>query len=779
MTKRRWRVLLIAEIVLLLAAILWSVNHFQKNREVYNYGQDAFWRMAGEEGEGFYVDASENNFKDILIGLSGIEIPGGSYLVDVKYRSRGITHLEVYYEHGRNEYDLSGNIMLDGVENRKKLNIMVDGEDGPFCIIGRLNSECVGGDYLLFSEVTISRTFISYQLGIFRLLIGMFLVDIGLYLFSKRNKHAASPEKKEVIAGIAAIAFIATLPLMINYLFDQQDLIFHLNRIEGVKEGLLEAKDFPVRIQPQWLNGHGYPVSIFYGDFWLYFPALLRIIGISVQDSYKIFILFVNLATAWLSYFCFHKMSGNRRIGLAGAAIYTLNLYRLTNIYVRAALGELIAMMFFPLILFGLWHILTQDPQEIKRDKVWMLLSAGYLGVLFSHLISCEMIGMLTVLICIFQIKKVFVKERFFALLKASLGIVAGGAWYWLPLLEYMQLDFVASRLGEFNVYRQEERGIFWAQFFTTRYSVNGESLAIAKGMEGEMPLTLGIAFFIILMAAVYISLCRWKEIERKKEWVMGLLMMAFFMWICTKDFPFGWLGQKLEILQLLIARLQYPWRFLGIVALLCAWIFVTILSGTNIEKQWKKMFSIIVCTVLLLNSMDFMSQVMCDIKISRIYDGGALPSFGVSGGEYLYEDYDLEDYVNEITDAGEGVAVSEWDRRGNEVRLTAVNVSAKEQTLELPVIRYEGYRARDIKTGEELALGDGKSHRAVLHLPGGYSGEIRVKFAEPWYWRAAEFVSLASAVAAVYIMICDKKKRQEEERALVIKETEGNRREL
>ncbi len=315
MTKRRWLVLLIAEIVLLSAAILWSVNHFQKNRMVYSYGQDAFWRMAGEEGEGFYADASENNFKDILIGLSGIELPGGSYLVDVKYWSRGITHLEVYYEHGRNEYDLSGNIMLNGVENQKKLNIMVDGEEGPFCITGRLNSECVGGDYLLFSEVTISRTFISYQLGIFRLLLGMLLADIVLYLFSKRKKLAVSPEKREVMAGIAAIVFIATLPLMASYLFNQQDLIFHLNRIEGVKEGLLEAKDFPVRIQPQWLNGHGYPVSIFYGDFWLYFPALLRIIGISVQDSYKIFILFVNLATAWLSYFCFHKMSGNRAGG--------------------------------------------------------------------------------------------------------------------------------------------------------------------------------------------------------------------------------------------------------------------------------------------------------------------------------------------------------------------------------------------------------------------------------------------------------------------------------
>lgn len=763
MTKKRWGVLLLAEMAVLSAAILWSVNHFQKNRLVFHYGQDDFQCLAGEAEEEFYVDASVNNFKDIRIGISGIEIPDGSYLVDVKYWSKGISHLEMYYEHGRNEYDLSGNILLDGLENRKKVNIMADGGEEPFCIIGRLNSECVGGDYLLFSEVTISRTFLSYRLGIFRLLLGMALTDLVLYLFSKRKEIIILPETRETIAGIATIAFIASIPLMMDGLFKQQDLIFHLNRIEGIKEGLASAKDFPVRIQPQWLNGHGYPVSIFYGDFWLYFPALLRLVGISVQDSYKVFILFVNLATAWLSYFCFSQMGGNRRAGLAGAAIYTLNLYRLTNIYVRAALGELVAMTFFPLVFWGLWHIFTQDLQKIKKDKVWILLSAGYLGVLFSHLISCEMIGMLTVLICVFRIKKIFVKERFFALLKAFLGIVAGGAWYWLPLLEYMQLDFAAGRLGEFNVYRQEERGIFWAQFFTTRYNVNGESLAVAEGMAGEMPLTLGIAFFIILMAAIYLSLCRWNEIKKKKEWAMGLFLMAFFMWICTKDFPFGWLGKKLEILQILIARLQYPWRFLSIVALLCAWIFVMVLSGANIEKRWKKTFSIIVCTVLLMNSMDFMSQVMNDIKISRIYDGGALPSFGVSGGEYLYEGYEMEDCVNEITDVGEGITVSEWERGGNEVRVTASNASAEEQTLELPVIRYEGYRARDMQTGEEFRLSDGKSHRAVLHLPGGYSGSVRVKFAEPWHWRAAELVSLASAAAAVYWIICDRRKLRAE----------------
>ena len=100
-----------------------------------------------------------------------------------------------------------------------------------------------------------------------------------------------------------------------------------------------------------------------------------------------------------------------------------------------------------------------------------------------------------------------------------------------------------------------------------------------------------------------------------------------------------------------------------------------------------------------------------------------------------------------------------------NGIGLTVCNTSMDEQTLELPVIRYEGYRARDMQTDDELLLSDGKSNRAVLHLPGGYSGSVRVKFIEPWYWRMAELISLISIVAATYILVHDKRGLRKEDK--------------
>lgn len=754
--KKKLAILIVAEILVMVLAIYASVNHFHKNEITVSYGQDDFHCLAGDSDNGFYVEAGMENFKEIQIGLPKAELPRGSYVVDVEYQSEGIAHLAVSYSHGRGNWDLSGKVMLSDGESHKKFGITVEDGGEPFFIAGRLNSECLQGDYLLLQGITISRSFEWYRVRLFGLLMLLLVLDTGICLYYLRGKINFTAEKKKTLTAVCMIAFIASIPLLADYIYMQQDTIFHLNRIEGIKEGL-QAGNFPVRIQPQWLNGHGYPVSVFYGDFWLYIPALLSLAGVAIQTCYMVFIALTNIATAGISYICFRKMSGSRKVGLAATALYTLNVYRLTNIYVRSAVGEFTAMIFFPIILFGLWYIFTNSPETVKKGRIWALLSFGYIGVLFSHLISCEMVGLFTILACILQIKKVFVKERFLELSKALLGLVIAGAWFWIPLLEYIQLDFVSSDMNRFSIHRQQERGMFWAQFFSTRYDVNGGSLASSMGMTGEMPLTLGIAFLLILLATVYICVCSWKGIRNKKEWVIGVGLTALSVWICTIDFPFRWIGEKFEFTKLLLNSLQFPWRFLAIVVLLCVWVFVMIMANMDFKEKEKGIFAVVVCAMLLVNGMDLMSEVMNASEVARVYDGRILSSLWVQGGEYMYSGFDMEDYVNEITDIEEGIDVIEWKKGSNEVELYVSNNSGEERTLELPVIFYKGYRGKDIRTGEELMISNGKSHRVKLHLPGGYSGNIKVEFSEPWYWRAAELVSLTGFILAVAFFIREK----------------------
>ena len=78
---------------------------------------------------------------------------------------------------------------------------------------------------------------------------------------------------------------------------------------EYIEVGIGGAFQFPVRIQPGWLDGYGYVVSVFYGDIFMYFPAFLRVVGFSLEEAYKTYLGIVNIATVFISFYAFKKIT--------------------------------------------------------------------------------------------------------------------------------------------------------------------------------------------------------------------------------------------------------------------------------------------------------------------------------------------------------------------------------------------------------------------------------------------------------------------------------------
>ena len=197
-------------------------------------------------------------------------------------------------------------------------------------------------------------------------------------------------KKIKIAPALLAIVILASLPLFLPGIEGRtgQDLQYHLNRIEGIAEAI-KAGQIGSRMQAYWLNGYGYPTSIYYGDLLLYIPAFLRLLGLPVVAAYKAFVVLINAATAAISYVCFAAMLGQKfgqRLGanssvksgansgqksdansvetsdcsccsyiaLACTAAYTLSAYRFLDLYVRAAVGEYCAIMFMPIIALGM-----------------------------------------------------------------------------------------------------------------------------------------------------------------------------------------------------------------------------------------------------------------------------------------------------------------------------------------------------------------------------------------------------------------------------------------
>ncbi|CDD66084.1 uncharacterized protein BN803_00305 [Firmicutes bacterium CAG:882] len=68
------------------------------------------------------------------------------------------------------------------------------------------------------------------------------------------------------------------------------------------------------------------------------------------------------------------KNCKKRRITFIACLIYCMSMYRLINIYVRAAVGEYTAMTFLPFVLYGLYRIYEKYQEKLEFADVLPLV---------------------------------------------------------------------------------------------------------------------------------------------------------------------------------------------------------------------------------------------------------------------------------------------------------------------------------------------------------------------------------------------------------------------
>ena len=121
----------------------------------------------------------------------------------------------------------------------------------------------------------------------------------------------------------------------------------------------------------------------------------------------------------------------------------------------------------------------------------------------------------------------------------------------------------------------------------------------------------------------------------------------------------------------------------------------------------------------------------------------------------YLPEGTDYTNLPAEVkaSDA-EHVSVEMTARKGTFVEAMVQNRTAENAWVEVPVLYYKGYHAKSSEG--ELAVGYGDNNRIRIQIPAGFHDSVKVFFTEPWYWRAAEVISLIFWLwAAAYGLAC------------------------
>lgn len=569
------------------------------------------------------------------------------------------------------------------------------------------------------------------------------LICIGVfYVRDYDGKWGLGVENKTVILGLGLIVLIASTPYLLGGTISGADLGYHLHRIEGVVDGLRSGQ-FPVRLEPDWLYGHGYANGIFYCNTLLTIPAIFRMLGFGVTSSYNAFAVIMNIATAVIAYYCFYRIFKDKYIGLICSGLYTLSIFRIYKFTITSAVGEGTAVTFMPLVLYGLYRIFTEDTKAKEYKTAWIPVAAGYAGLIQCHVLSCEITAFLTIIICLVCIKKIFAWNTFWELAKGAGSALAMSAWYLVPFLDYYITEDV--HIKHVSGRTIQDRGLNLAQLVFNYWTTGTNAVSGTSGMQNSHPMGAGLVLVLAFLAIAvlwYMGKLDKLSVQIRKLAKVSCLFAFLLMLMSLNVFPWDRIQRTGSVAASLVSSLQFPNRFLG-------WgsTFLVVLAGCflvycQLEKN-KKAYYIGICVALLgvcTSSVLLLSHLNGEGRHLTLHNDEAFGSGYISGAEYLIEGTDESKLAYSSYVADENIQVLEYEKGSLRAEAYCVNETAAEGYVEFPLLHYKGYRAYG--EGQELECIKGENNVVRVVIPAGFDGWLEAKFVSPFYWRVAEAVT-------------------------------------
>ena len=521
-------------------------------------------------------------------------------------------------------------------------------------------------------------------------------------------------------------------------------LAFHLSRIEGIAQGLREGQ-LPVRVYSMAKDGYGYAPSMFYGELLLYFPAVLRLLGMSVQGAYHTYLMAIQLLTAGIAFFSLRQIFRHNKTALVGSVLYMLSTYHLYKIYWLSAVGEYTAMAFLPLIPAALVELYGERPltrRRLRRACVELVAAFGML--LQVHLLSLEMAVLATAVFCLLQFRRTFSKPVLLTWLKAAVVTVLLNLWFLVPFLTLMLSgDYNNMYTGSQESGGQvvKNAGLRIAELFSWQKNHNNLGPELLAGG------------FVLLWCWLNLRKCgdgpEGKNI-RTGLWAAGFAALA--CWMSTNTFPWQAVG-RIPVVGRVLVAIQFPGRYLSL-----ATVLLVVAAACGLSALRRTGYARTVAVLLLGVSVFGAALFFRDQQTDAAYlgDGGQLiyseyKKFNVG---WYYDGLYLPDGAHETRDGFEStvpvttVEITDITQENGVTTLTCAETTGQDQHAELPLLYYPGYTVIE---GPGTAFKTANGLVGVT-VPANYTGTIRVAFREPKRWLLADGVSV---VTAIVLLLC------------------------
>lgn len=507
----------------------------------------------------------------------------------------------------------------------------------------------------------------------------------------KIKKILNKPNIKEILFLLISSIFIC-IPLLnsnLDIMFD--DGIQHVSRLIGTYQAITEGQTFPV-IMSKFCNGFGYSWNLFYSPITAYLPLIFKLMGASFLGSMKLFMFFVVFISSITMYFFTKEVTKNNKIAVIAGILYIFAPYRLTDMYERCALSELVSFVFLPMIFQGLYGIIKLKP---KREYLFIF---GTVFLMLTHTVITLYTAIICFIYLLTQIKELKNKEVIKKIIISLLFVIIITSFFTIPLLEHKLFAdyevFKEGRMERTNVLVKFKLE-FLELFITPKESI----------MIYEIGL-LSIVLLVLTPIAIKELKQKYKNTDFYKLYIFSLVAGIISIIMTLKIFPFEKLPSILKMLQFSFRMLEFSSFFFAFVV------------AVNIEVLLKniKYKDIIVITVVLMiltcafiphlhyneNMIDenvLIQTVPVTEKTGRVHAGCAsfeyLPSKAFENRSYI------ETRTDEVIILKGNAQITEQVKENSKLRCKISNVN-EEATIELPYIYYLGYEVM-IENNEKI----------------------------------------------------------------------------
>ncbi len=505
----------------------------------------------------------------------------------------------------------------------------------------------------------------------------------------------------------------------------------------------------PCRWIPDAGYGYGYPQFNYYPPLVYYLGELIHLLGFEFVDTVKILFVLGYLLSA-LSMFILLRLFAGNLPALVASLVYTYAPYKAVEVYVRGALSEFWAFVFFPLIFWSSYLLIK------KGKSIYFVLLSLFLASLFTtHIlmtISFFVPFLVWVLFWALHEKKV---SSLFRVLLSGIFAFALSAFFVLPVAFERQYAHIETMTMGYFDYRKHFLGIYKLLFDREwGYGSSGfkdEKLNLSLGfVQWFFPLI----FFLIFSFRKFILKTK-KQSNYDLMIFIGFLLILFSLFIIHPRSIFIW--ENLPFL----ALFQFPWRFMTVALFLSA--FVTGIGLTLFRRKSRLFLGILISVLAIFLNINYFRprDWYFDIDDSKKFSGELWErQLTISIFDYLpiYATLPPWSKAPQFPEIIFGDAKILSYNKGSDYQIGEVVVLSDKARIRAPIFDFPGMVV--LANGKTIPHfnNDCSSQRYCLGLVtfdldyGRYNIEIRLK--DTPVRKIANIISLVSFCAIIFLLV-------------------------